>query len=130
MKKILFFVCALLVLAGCSGDGDNFNDNRFTGDWVGTIFAGNNDGETMRLHIREDGIVTGTETVGNQIANINGNIDRNGRFDLRSRISGTQDVFYTGDANINANDRMIGQGTATQGSTTVNIDFNLRREFF
>src|SRR5687768_2972377 len=125
MKKLLFFVCAILVIAGCGGGGDDpFNNpSPFTGSWEGFIDAASNPREEMRLTISEDGRITGSEEVGAATAAITGNVDRNGNFDMISRLAGTEDVRYRGDMFVNNNDRLIGQGTGTQGNETVDIDF-------
>jgi hypothetical protein len=121
------------MLAGCGGGGDDdfFNDPiPFRGSWVGSIFADGQQGETMRLTIANDGSITGSENVGQDTAALTGNVDRDGRFDILSRLAGTQDVRYTGDMDFDVNGRLVGQGTGTQGNQQVNIEFILNEQGF
>jgi hypothetical protein len=130
MKKILFFLFALVVLVGCSGGGsDPFNNNtQFQGYWSGTVVGGNNPAENMQLTINSNGNISGNETVNGRNATLSGFVQQDGRFQMTSRLSGEQDVTYQGDMYVNNSGRLIGTGTATQGQTTVNLSFNLQRQ--
>jgi hypothetical protein len=133
MRRILYVVGIACLLVGCGGGGDdgNFdNPNPFTGSWVGTIRAEGSDSEELRLTIADNGSITGSESVGPDTAAITGNVDRNGNFNLTSRLAGTQDVTYRGDMRLETNSRITGVGTGTQGGTTVDITFTINRQGF
>ena len=128
MRRFFYFAGCAALLAGCGGGGDS-NPSPFEGSWVGTVFADGDPGETMRLTISRDGTITGSETVGSSTAADTGHVDNNGRFDITSRLAGTQDVFYQGNMNYNFNNHLIGTGTATQGGSSVQFNFDLRPQF-
>ncbi|HSI73701.1 MAG TPA: hypothetical protein VK934_11045 [Fimbriimonas sp.] len=129
MKKVLFFALALLVLVGCGGGGDSFdNRTQFEGFWSGTVVGGSNPAENMQISVNSNGNISGSESVNGRTAALTGFVEQDGTFQMTSRLSGEQDVVYQGDMYVNSNNRLIGQGTATQGSTTVNLSFNLQRQ--
>ncbi|MEZ0326423.1 MAG: hypothetical protein ACAH95_11000 [Fimbriimonas sp.] len=134
MKRILFLlgiVCAL-VLAGCGGGGDDpfTNNNQFRGSWAGTIVANSQPAENIRMTIANNGSITGSETVDADTAALTGNVDQNGRFNIISRLAGTEDVRYTGDMSFDSQGRIRGTGIGTQGNTQVNITFVMNDQGF
>jgi hypothetical protein len=118
--------CVALGCGGGGGHGDRNNPNPFWGSWFGTINADSSPTENMRLTIAVNGSITGSETVGSQTAADTGDVDRNGNFNITSRLAGTPDVRYRGQMNYDFNNHIIGTGTGTQNGNTVNIQFDLR----
>ncbi len=134
MKIILCLlgVVVAIVVAGCGGGGDDpfGNNNQFRGSYAGSIVADSQSAENIRMSISDNGSITGSESVGNDTAALNGNVDDNGRFDITSRLAGTEDVRYIGNMSFDSQGRLRGTGTGTQGSRRVNISFVMNDQGF
>lgn len=136
LKYGLTLVAAAAFAVGCGGGGGLFggggNVDQFRGDWAGVLRVDGFGSEQWELNIRSDGRITGRETFDQDIYNLDGDVNGNGDFIIRSRFpGGPVEVTYDGDMNRNSNNRLTGNGVAidSEGNRR-NFNFDLDRGFF